>query len=256
MKKTLLISGILVLTLLVGIDVMSQTIMTDRPDQTEGSTSVPKNSFQIETGMMIGYNNIDGTAYRFLVGPTTLFRVGLVKGLELRVFNQLESVKNITKEKEISGISDLEIGAKVELLNKENINTKIAFLAHLILPTGTRNLTIDSYGVINKLSISHDITESIGVGYNVGYNYYGKDRGDLTYTLVFGFSMTDKLGVFVEGYGDVADFKDNYVNFDGGLTYLIRDNLQFDFSLGTGINHYMNFFSMGISWNIGGYDSK
>ncbi len=255
MKSKILIIGI-ILTMVIGnYHTYGQSIGTDRPDQSEGSTSIPAGSLQIETGFLMGFNNIDGISYRFLAGPTTLFRVGLIKGLELRVFNQLESVKNITKSKETNGISDLQIGAKVELLNKESINTKIAFLSHLVLPTGTKDLSIDSYGVINKLSVSHVLTSIIGVGYNVGYNYFGNDRGNLTYSLVFGFSMTEKLSVFVEGYGDVANFKDNYINFDSGFTYLIRNNLQFDFSFGTGVNHYMNFFSTGISWNIGGYNS-
>jgi len=29
---------------------------------------------------------------------------------------------------------------------------------------------------------------------------------------------------------------------------LVKDNLQLDFSFGTGINHTMNYISLGFSW--------
>lgn len=254
MKKLILIF-LIIFTISQSSRLIGQSILTDRPDQSEGSTTVPRGSFQIETGLVIMYSNIDGVARRIFAGPSNLFRVGLIKGLELRVSSQLESVRNLTKSSTLVGISDLQIGAKVELLNRESINAKIAFLTHVLLPTGTKDLSLDNYATINKLAVSHIITDNIGVGYNIGYNYFGEDRGDFVYSLVFGFSMTEKLGIFVEGYGDVANFKDNYMNFDTGLTYLVRNNLQFDFSFGTGINHYMNYFSTGISWNIGGYNN-
>ncbi len=253
MKKSIYIIGLLILVSSIYNNLNAQSILTDRTDQTEGSTSVPKGSFQIETGVLLYYNNSDNISRRVFTGPSNLFRVGILKGLELRVFSQFESVKNITESTEINGISNLQIGAKIELLNNDNINAKVAFLSHLIIPTGTKDISLNNYGTINKLAVSHDLAENIGIGYNIGYNYFGKDKGDFTYSLVMGFSMTGKLGVFIEGYGDVANFKDNYINFDTGLTYLIRNNLQFDFSFGTGINHYMNFFSTGISWNKGGY---
>jgi hypothetical protein len=62
--------------------------------------------------------------------------------------------------------------------------------------------------------------------------------------------ITKKLGTFLETYGEVVDFNDWISNFDAGLTYLIKENMQLDFSFGLGLNHKMNFFSMGYSMNI------
>jgi len=39
--------------------------------------------------------------------------------------------------------------------------------------------------------------------------------------------------------------KEPIVNFNVGFTYLVQDNLQFDFSFGTGISDYMNYASIG-----------
>ena len=46
------------------------------------------------------------------------------------------------------------------------------------------------------------------------------------------------------------EFDIHEANFDAGLTYLIQDNFQLDASFGTGINHNMNYFSVGASINI------
>ena len=228
----------------------AQTIITDRPDQTESSSTIPKGSFQIETGVLLGFTDNNGISESQLLLPSTLFRIAILEGIELRILSQFESNKNKTLNKTFSGISDLEVGAKVQLFKKEDVNTEIAFLSHLVIPSGSKAITISDIGTINKLSISHSINESIGVGYNVGYNYFGFGDGDLTYSFSIGLGITDKLGAYVEPYGDIVDFKEHVSNFDAGITYLIRDNFQLDFSFGTGINHSMNYLSFGCSLNI------
>ncbi len=180
------------------------------------------------------------------MAPSTLFRYGLTRGIELRVLNQFESVRNITNFTEVSGISDIEIGAKIQLYQKENVNTEIAFLSHLIIPTGSKVLTNSKAGSINKLSISHSINDKIGVGYNVGYNYFGSGNGDFTYSFVMGMKVTEKVGLYIEPYGEFADFNKYIGDFDAGITYLLKNNFQIDFSFGTGINHTMNYISAGF----------
>ena len=88
------------------------------------------------------------------------------------------------------------------------------------------------------------------MGYNLGYNYYGIGNGDLTYSLVLGIGLSDKMGMYVETFGEYFDFAELTSNFDSGLTYLVKDNLQLDFSLGLGLTQIMNDFSLGFSWNI------
>ena len=48
----------------------------------------------------------------------------------------------------------------------------------------------------------------------------------------------------------LIEFDEHASNFDAGFTYLIKDNFQLDFSFGTGINHAMNYLSIGCSLNI------
>ena len=232
--------------ILISGQLFGQNLITDRPDQTESSSTVEFGSLQIESGFLLGFADDGFNSMRQILLPTTLFRYGLTKGIELRILSQFESLKNNSQINE--GISDLEVGAKIQLLKKENVNTEIAFLSHLIIPTGSNELSGDKFGTINKLAISHGINENMGLGYNVGYNYMGTGNGDLTYSMALGIAINDKVGVYLETYGDIVEFQELLVNFDTGLTYLVKDNLQLDFSFGTGINHTMNYISLGFSW--------
>jgi hypothetical protein len=232
MKKKLVFIALLMSNSLV----FSQSLITDRPDQTESSST--SKGVQIESGMLI-----ESDVY----GAGTLLRIAITDNIELRVFNQFDFLSG---NNEIL-TNDLELGTKFQVYQKENSNIEIAFLTHLVLPTGSATIINDKIGVINKLCISHLTDHIIGVGYNIGYNYFGYDVGDLTYSVVFGSSITDKASVYIEPYGEFVNFTNSVSNLNFGLTYLINDNFQLDCSSGIGLNSDMTFVSFGFSWRIG-----
>ncbi len=228
----------------------AQKIITDRPDQTESSSTIPKKSLQIESGMLLKYAEEGAISLREIAVPSNLFRYGITKGVEIRVAHQYVNIKEENTSNEISGFADLEIGAKIQLLKKEHTNTEIAFLTHVILPTGTKEVSFEKVGTINKFCVSHQLSDKVGLGYNVGYSYFGFDDGFLTYSLALGLEITEKAGIYVEPYGNVGLFDEALANINTGLTYLLKDNFQLDFSFGTGLNYTMNYISAGFSWNI------
>ena len=223
-----------------------QTIITDRPDQTESSSTVPKTSLQFETGLLIESTNSD----QKILAPTVLTRYGLTKDIELRLLTQYEMTKIKANNVNNYGVSDLEIGSKIQLYKKEQSPTEIAFISHLVVPTASNKLSNGKIGTKNKLSVSHSISELFGVGYNIGYDYFGTDRGDFTYSFALCFAMTNTLGIYIEPYGSVLNFDLHEANFDSGITCLIKDNFQLDLSYGIGINHSMKYFALGCSINI------
>jgi len=212
-----------------------------------GSSTIGIGDLQIESGILVAYegSNAYVSSDRQLLLPTNLLRYGLTKGIELRLLSQFETQR--ISDKNLQGISDLEIGTKIQILQDESKNAEIAFLSHLVFPTGTEELTGGSFGIINKFCMSYPLTDDIGLGYNVGLNYLGEGI-DLTYSLALGTSLNDKVGVYIEPYGELTKFEDFVLNFDAGFTYLANDNLQFDFSFGTGVSHKMNYISVGCSW--------
>lgn len=237
------------LFIFTSITFSAQDIITDRPDQTEASSTIPKNSFQIEMGILTQTSN-DNSQTNF-AGPSTLLRYGISEKVELRLFNQFESNKLELDggNSKSSGLGDIEIGTKIQLLKREGINTEIAFLSHMIIPTAKDELSNKSLGTINKLSISHAINDKIGIGYNVGYDYVNK-ISVFTYSVAFGFALGEKFGIYIEPYGALAEENELESNFDAGVTYLAKNNLQLDISYGTGLNNDMQYVSAGFSWNI------
>lgn len=209
-----------------------------------------------EPGEIGGFEDFPAISTRRVLAPTTLFRYGLTKGIEIRVLNQYEIMKSWGYYEKTFGFSDMEIGTKIQILKNENKNTEIAFLSHLIIPSGSTSFSNNNYATINKLSISHNLNDNIGLGYNFGYNYYETEelyqgKGDLTYSMALGVGVSENVGIYVEPYGELVDLTDHVANIDMGFTYLLNDNFQLDFSFGTGINHIMNYLSSGFSWYIG-----
>lgn len=239
----------LLLFLFPGI-VKAQTIITDRPDQTESSTIVEAGSLQIESGFLLAYAEESELSIRKIQSPTVLFRIGITKWIELRVLSQYESFKNLKNNSEVRGISDLEIGAKVQLYKRENRKFEMAFLSHLRIPSGSNGLTINTFGTINKFAFSHTFDSRFGLAYNVGYNYFGYGIGIATYSIAISYQVSHKAAIYVEPYGDVIEFDSHFANIDAGFTYLLKDNMQLDYSFGVGINYTMNYMSIGFSWNI------
>ena len=237
-----------ILILLFAGELAAQSIITDRPDQTESSSTVGLGNLQIESGFLIGFEGDEGHSVRQILAPTTLFRYGITDGIELRLVNQFESLK--FQDETFRGISDLEIGTKFEIFKTKESGTEVAFLSHLIVPTGAKELTSDEFGTVNKLSISHELSDNIGLGYNIGYNYFGTGKGDLTYSIALGIGVNDKVGIYIEPYGDIVDFEEWIANADAGFTYLVNEQLQLDFSFGAGITQRMNYLSVGVSWLI------
>lgn len=245
---------ILFIVLLYGGVVYGQSIETDRPDQTESSATVPKSTFQIESGIGVEIRNSDhsGTlnAERDFLLPTSLFRIGLVNRLELRIVNNLryQVYNGAFDAKRTFGIDDIEIGFKAQIANGDGLKPQISIMSHLVLPTGT--ITNGKYGNISKILISHAFSNGIALGYNLGYGYFGKGQGDFLYSLAIGFPITEKLGTYAEAYGSIFNMTDFDANVDGGFTYLLKDNIQLDYSFGLGISTRMNYQAVGCSIRI------
>ena len=179
-------------------------ISTDRPDQTEGTHVLKNGDFQIESGWTF---NSDGGSLN------NLLRIGTFKGIELRFSTNL-----ISGHEDMTGLfpslDNLEFGAKFKILDKKETLTKISFLSHLSLST---EYSDNSGGLLNRILVSHELSESFELAYNLGYSkYFEQDNGLLVYSLVVAKSFGN-LGAFVEIFGD------SYSNWDLGITYLMKD---------------------------------
>ena len=232
--------------------VHAQTIVTDRPDQTEAATVIQPSSFQIESGILIQTTDF----VRTTVLPTNLFRVGVSNFLELRLVHEYAIMDRSRLGQDTQhGFNDWQAGFKLQLFNKEGKSTQVALLSHLVIPSGSDpEFTNNEYGVINKLAIAHDLQSRWSIGYNLGYDYL--NEGFFTYAMAIGYGINDKVGLYFEPFGLIDEEGDHEANFDAGFTYLFKDNIQFDFSMGTGINVDMNYLAIGMSWQFFGANNE
>ena len=234
MKKRFLIF----LFLLFNYSLVFSQITTDRPDQTESAVVLSTGQIQVESGISIenSQSNIN-----------TLFRIGVIEGIEIRI-NSNYLINNELSFMKKSSFSDFEVGAKFRIFDKNQNNTKVAFLSHLSIPSAIEVFSNNVYGLLSRLNVSHDLNNESQIGYNLGYNKFKKMDGQFIYTVVYGRSL-DSFGIFFEIFGDDSKNSSN-INFDSGITYLLDNKKQLDLSIGKGINNDMFFISGGISINI------
>jgi hypothetical protein len=240
--------GFLLIGILFSSNGNSQ-ISTDRPGASDASSTVMKNSFQIEQGFDMNFYKEDTINFRAFSMPS-LFRIGVLNWLELRLQNNVVSLYNKTAQTNTFGIADIQIGFKAQLLKKEGVNCEIAFVSMWGMPIGTEGLSTGKFSTMNKLSFGHSLSKKVSLTYNVGYGYYGFGKGLFAYTMSFGFQLVPKLNLFVENFGSYDDFRTFTTSVDAGLSYLITDWVQIDVAYGTGLNWRYNYAQIGVSWNI------
>ena len=223
--------------------IFSQSITTDRPDQTESSFSVEVGQLQVESGILVEYSGKNKTNRNILL-PSNLFRYGIYNGTEVRILNQFE-----TSHDDVSRhlVSDTEIGLKVELCHKNKV--KCALLSHFILPTGSDELSEGEIQVVTKFCISEDFIDEVEIAFNVGYSSLSKDY--YTYSLAIAKAVNESVGVYIEPFGEFLYLNNQTSSINTGITYLLNANLQLDYSFGLGLNHKMNYASIGFSWRVG-----
>lgn len=257
MQKTILLSfSILIANLAYSQNERSQeAIITDRPDLTESSRTVPHHSLQFEAGLLMFVNEptstseFKNTLYQL---PAVLARFGLFKNVELRLFNQFVNEKNSNptlKEKSVYGIDNLQIGTKINLLTEKGLRPEIALISHVVFPLGSEQFKNDKTLINFVFSLSHSLSEKFSLGYNLGWTSDNINaNGTGLYTLAVGYSITSKLGFYAEGYGVLKNLETATLGIDGGFTYLLNSNIQLDISAGKGLTENNHFFSAGFSW--------
>ncbi len=250
---------------LVPVSAGPPPLVTDRPDQTESALVVPRRSVQVETGWVFSRDDEDGVRTRTSDFLNTLVRVGLFERLELRAgwsgyLDQDVSLPGPDVEAE--GIGDTSIGTKLHLRRERGGLPELSLIAGLSLPTGADDVSSDGTDPAVRLSAAHTLTERLGLGYNLGVAWEtldGGNRSDDTlsrylYTAALGIGVSDRVGAFVELFGDApaSDRGGPAHSVDGGVTFLLLDNVQLDASAGIGLSEEADdwFVSAGLSLRL------
>lgn len=231
-----------------------ETISTDRPGQAIGPFTVGVNVFQIQAGNDFNSfedqnSGIKGTSYI----PNSVFRFGLTDLFEVSSTINFQHDKfennNITSSQ--SGISTIDLGLRNNIYVGEGLIPSLGIQFNLKLPFADEVYNSNYIAPKITLMTAQSLSDKLSFSTNVGAAWNGNDANPTGfYILNLGYSITDKFGTFVEYYGyyqnETLDAK-----FDGGFSYLVNSNLQFDISGGYDKNDpsYSEWFvSAGISW--------
>ena len=256
--KVTIISLLLLITIVGKAQNDTPNLITDRPDQTESSSTVPHKSLQIETGFVIENIKTESISQKSFAYNTTLLRYGLLENFELRLgleyLGDKTEIINTDAKNTISGLSPLYAGFKTKIANEDGWKPEIAFLGGLILPFTAHENYKTSYSAADiRFSFAHTLSDRFSLGYNLGAQWDGETAiPGYFYSAALGVGVTDKIGFFLESYGLVAEEGDAEHMLNAGITYLALPNLQFDMSGGIGINEQAtdNFISFGLSYRL------
>jgi len=255
-------TGLILIFIAISITAMAQDevreLITDRPDQTESSAVVPHKSLQIETGFVMENNDTGEANRKSFTYNTTLFRYGLLENLELRLgleyLGKEVSVNDTGTTKTTSGLGPVSAGFKVKIADEDRWKPEMAFLGGLVLPFTASDDFKPDYSAANiRFSFAHTLSEKLSLGYNLGAEWDGETAiPGYFYSIVLGIGLTDKLGMFVEGFGLIPEEGGSEHLFDAGFTYLVLSNFQLDLSGGIGINDNAadNFLSFGLTYRL------
>ena len=243
-----------ILTLLLNIlflSVLAQEteipeLIGDRPDQTESAFIIPKGYFQFEDGFLYENETSETQNISYL---SMLLRYGLFENFELRFATEYSKTMS-TGLDDINGFSPFSIGAKIHVNEENDWIPQIAFLTQInIAKTGAKEFLQDYHNAQMAMTFNHTINKSWSIGYSIGVEFLPDVNYSVgTYTLVSGFSISEKVGAFIEAYGDFSKYAYADQPTNGGGTFLVFPNLQLDFAGGFGLSQYSanNYFGLGF----------
>ena len=228
-----------------------QTIRTGRPGQSIGGFAVGRKVVQLQTGY--NFNRIDDDAGEMSVqANTTVLRLGITEHFEISGLNtwQTDRISQNNDTRNRSGVSSTQIGGRINLLTNKGIIPTLGLQGRLILHVQSEPYKTKNPGSKFILATVNKLTENLSLNTNLILLSRGDGQGaEPLYIINFLFSITKKLGVFVEMYGSLQNFTANY---DGGLSYIIGKDLQLDASAGwQGQDGVTNWFvDAGFSYRI------
>ena len=235
---------------------LNDPIVTDRPDFTEASSTVGKGVTQIELGYTATYDKSESSRAIEHTYPEALLRHGILRDwLELRIAGSFSTIDSTGFSP--TGFNDIYLGSKIGLVPQMGILPEISLVPQLTIPSGSAALSSDRTLLGMNSLYAWDLSDSTYLGGSTQFNQSLEEDSDQIYgewaqSLTIGTSLAQDWGCYAEWfaffpYHSTSAENEHFVN--GGVTYLISNDIQWDFRLGTRVDRYaeQSFMGMGIS---------
>ena len=202
----------------------------------------------LETGASVA----GGTAVDSYSIGQLLVRVG-VSGVELELFGNsyLVTRSETTPALDAEGFADVGVGLKVPLARNVGDRMNLSLQGVLTAPSGSDAFSNDEWiAALNALA-DIGLSDRAGLSVNVGIAE-GAAGASETFSVIVtpGLSLADGVGAYAGWAGFFAEGAD--VNFgEGGLTFLVNDDVQLDVNGGWALDADDWFFGVGAAFRWG-----
>jgi len=226
-----------------GVPKLDEPLVADRPDFTEVSSTVGLGVVQLEVGYTYVFDNdgIDQTIDHSY--PEPLLRVGLLKEwIEFRVgWNYATELINGIR---VSGSEDLLLGFLIGLTPQAGILPEMALTPQMTVPVGPDAFTSgETLPGLNWI-YAWDLNDWLSAAGSTQLNRRTDDITTNAYaqwaqSWSVSYKLNDQWGAYTEWFALLphsADTESPEHFFNGGFTFLISNNIQWDIRAGLGLN--------------------
>ena len=232
-------------------------LVTDRPDFTEASSTVGKGVAQLEIGYTFTSDDSGGTKTRSHSIPEPLLRYGILQDwLELRVaWNYNEEQTNGATA---SGADDLYLGFKIGLTPQQGVLPEMALIPQMTTPTGANAFTANEALPGANLIYGWEINDFVSTAGSTQFNRAIDDGSGNAYTewaqsWTVAYTLSDEFGAYTEWFAlfpHSADTARPEHYFNGGFTYLLSNDIQWDIRAGKGLNGAADDYFVGTGLSL------
>lgn len=216
----------------------TEKIDTDRPDQTESAVLVPKKWVQFEMGFSKQVNSASENEFQH---PTLLSKYGISRRIEFRLITTIQTNTDFSNpliKKTNTGLTPVEIGAKIALWEENKLLPKTSLIFHVGIPRlASAAYRADHLAPNFRFTMQHSLTKNIGLGYNAGAEWDGINKeATWIYTFAPGINIGKKWYAYIEAFGFISKVNNPEHSLDGGIAYYIKPDFKIDLSSGFGIS--------------------
>lgn len=241
----------------------ADVIVTDRPDFTESSSTVGRGRLQVEAGYTFFHDDTAGVTVHEHTYPETLYRIGaFAEWFELRIgytFVDLQTDDPVLGRHRDRGSDDLYLGAKLWLTEQAGPMPEMALIPQMLVPSGSKEFTNDEVLPGLNWVYSWELSDRVSIGGSTQVNRVRDESGhfyvETAQSATVGMGLTDRLGAYAEYFGlyptsaiETGVGPEHF--FNGGLTYLLTDDVQFDVRSGFGLNRNATDFFTGAGLSV------
>lgn len=220
-------------------------INPDRPGIADGSTTVGKGRFQIETAIQVEFRGDSIDREQTIFFPT-LLRLGFATNWEVRVegntFSRIDRHDEVLGNTHDSGFAPTSLGLKYNFLPAAPTDKlSLGAIVRVFPPGGSGDFSTSRTTGDARLAADWTFAGKWSLNPNVGIGFYQDDRGR-SYAAALAatpinFNPNKRVNLFADMGLQAPEGRNgkNALTIDAGGAYIIGHDVQIDLSIGTGV---------------------